>query len=614
MRAQSLLETYKIVIDMSETNDTLINLSFSMHSGPGTFALLLGSGISQGAGIPTGWDIVLDLIRRLATIEGESSIDNPEQWYEGKYHESPKYSLLIEKVAPSPISRRNLLKHYIEPTDEQREQGLKIPSQSHKAIAQLVKNRTVRVILTTNIDQLLETALKEMGITPVVIFNDDSLEGAIPYVHSECTIIKLHGDYLDTRIKNTPDELAHYSGKMNTCLDRIFEDFGLVICGWSANWDTALRDALYRRQNRRFSSYWAYRQDLSSDASTLKDHLQAIPLQIETSDNFFQKLSENIGSLQTFERPHPLSVTLAVAQVKKYIVDDKYHILLHDFLQDETSRLCDQIKSDQFQTNGLQIPRERYKEFFQNRMHGYEEFLKIPIGIFSNYVFFGINKSPEPVVSLIERLLEIPYNSGDSRYVNLQYYPAYVLNYSIGIAAVHSENYPALFSLLTKPQFHGNGRPKTSLQLLNVWYVFDNDAHKLVPTPQEDTNYYTPVSDYLCKFLYGEMKNLIPDRRKFEVTFDLFEYLFGLIYVDQNFPDLTHERIHGSIGRFKWKYRLYGLADRPSPIEEFFQHGISKGNNWGLLKAGFFSGTVERLMACKTAYDAYLNTVNQHWL
>lgn len=278
---------------MPDQNDTLINLSFSMHSGPGTLSLLLGSGISQGAGIPTGWDIVLDLIQKLATLEGEPNIENPEQWFKEKYHEDPKYSFLIERIAPTKTDRRNLLKNNIEPNEEEREQGKKVPTHSHKAIAQLVKIGAVRVILTTNIDQLLETALKDIGVTPIVIFNEDSLEGAMPYVHSECTIIKLHGDYLDTRIKNTPEELAQYSEKMNAFLDRIFEEFGLVICGWSAKWDIALRDALDRRHNWRFSTYWAHRRDLSIDASNLKNHLHAIPIQIENADKFFQKLSEN---------------------------------------------------------------------------------------------------------------------------------------------------------------------------------------------------------------------------------------------------------------------------------------------------------------------------------
>lgn len=600
---------------MPDQNDTLINLSFSMHSGPGTFALLLGSGISQGAGIPTGWEIVLDLIRRLATINGELSIDDPEQWFEGKYHEPPKYSFLIEKVAPSPIARRNLLKHYIEPTDEQREQKSKIPSQSHNAIAQLVKNGTIRVILTTNIDQLLETALKEVGVTPVIIFNDDSLEGAIPYVHSECTIIKLHGDYLDTRIKNSPDELAQYSEKMNALLDRIFEEFGLVICGWSANWDTALRDALYRRHNWRFSTYWAYRQELSFDASSLKDHLQAIPLQIENADKFFQNLSENIGALQTFERPHPLSVPLAIAQVKKFVADDKYRVQLHDLMQEEITRLCDQLRSERFKIKNLQIPQDQYTQVFQNRMHEYEELLKMPIGIFSTYAYFGTTHSPKPIVDGMERILQRPYQEGLSIFIHLQHYPAYLLNYSIGIAALETENYNVLFSLLTKPHSNENGKDESSLQLLQIWKVFGSGATKLIPTPREDIEYYTPVNDYIFNLLSEQLKFIIPDSRKFEEIFDLFEYFLGLTYIDHNFPDLTRGRIHGTIGRFKWKYGQWNeYADMKSPIDEFFKRGISQGNDWSLLKAGFFNGSVERLNSCKVAYDGYLKTVGQHWI
>jgi len=615
LRTQSLPDSSRIVIEMPDANDTLINLSFSMHSGPGTFALLLGSGISQGAEIPTGWEIVRDLICKLATLEGEPDIDNPEQWFEEKYHEEPKYSFLIEKVAPSPTARQNLLKQYIEPTDSQREQGSKVPSHSHKSIAQLVKNGTIRVILTTNIDRLLETALGDVGITPGVIFNDNSLEGAMPYVHSPCTIIKLHGDYLDTRIKNTPAELAEYSDKMNTCLDRIFDEFGLVICGWSAKWDIALRDALYRRQNRRFSTYWAYPQNLSPEASDLKDHLRAIPLPIENSDKFFQKLSENIEALQAFERPHPLSVPLAIAQVKKYLSENKYQIQLHDFIQDETNDLCVQLQSKRFSIKDLQIPKGQYKPVFQNRMHEYEELMKMPIGIFTTYVYFGTNHSQKPIVKAIERLLKKPYTEGLVIFVNLQLYPAYLLNYSIGMAALEVENFDALFALLSKPISNENGRPENSLKQLQVWNVFGSDASKLVPTPRDDLEYYTPVSDYIHGFLEEQLKDIIPDSGKFDDTFDLFEYLVGLVFIDQNFPDLTNARLYGPVGRFKWKYRrLYDFAGMTSPVDEFFQNGISQGNDWSLLKAGFFNGSVDRLSSCKLAYDAYLKNFGPHWI
>ncbi len=510
---------------MPDANVTLINLSFSMHSGPGTFALFLGSGISQGAGIPTGWDIVLDLIRKLATVEGEPDIDNPEQWFEEKYHEAPKYSFLIERVAPSPTARQNLLKQYIEPTDSQREQGSKVPSQSHKSITQLVKNGTIRVILTTNIDRLLETALGEVGITPVVIFNDDSLEGAMPYVHSPCTIIKLHGDYLDTRIKNTPDELAKYSEKMNTCLDRIFDEFGLVICGWSAKWDIALRDALYRRQNRKFSSYWAYPQNLSSEASSLKDHLRAIPLPIENADKFFQKLSENIEALQAFERPHPLSVPLAIAQVKKYLSENKYQIQLHDFVQDEMNKLCHELNSDRFKTDGLNITNENHKVEFQKRIREYEETMLMIIGIFSTLTYFDNGHAQKIISNNIDRLAQIPRENG--HFLDLQRYPALLLSYSIGIAAVESENFNALAALLLHPKSHDFGRRVSLPKCLNVWEVFSSRSYKSVPLENAESR-HTPASDYLLKVLCKPLSHIIPDTQKYEESFNIFEYIFRI--------------------------------------------------------------------------------------
>ena len=65
--------------------------------------------------------------------------------------------------------------------------------------------------------------------------------GALPIVHSKCTIIKVHGDYLSPDLKNTVDELAGYDESIDRLLDEVFDQYGLIVCGWSARWDTALR-------------------------------------------------------------------------------------------------------------------------------------------------------------------------------------------------------------------------------------------------------------------------------------------------------------------------------------------------------------------------------------
>ena len=83
------------------------------------------------------------------------------------------------------------------------------------------------------------------------------MQGSAALVHSGCSVIKVHGDYLDIRLRNTRAELAEYEVPMNRLLDQIFDEYGLIVCGWSADWDTALRAAIERCPNRRFSTFWS---------------------------------------------------------------------------------------------------------------------------------------------------------------------------------------------------------------------------------------------------------------------------------------------------------------------------------------------------------------------
>jgi hypothetical protein len=58
--------------------DPLVSLAHAVYSSKGVYAVLLGSGLSRAAGIPTGWEITLELIRRVAVVEGvEEEIDDP---------------------------------------------------------------------------------------------------------------------------------------------------------------------------------------------------------------------------------------------------------------------------------------------------------------------------------------------------------------------------------------------------------------------------------------------------------------------------------------------------------------------------------------------------------
>jgi hypothetical protein len=247
--------------------DPLLSLSFSMHSNPGVYTLLLGAGVSRAAGVPTGWGVILDLTRKLAHLEDEDCGSDPADWYRERFDEEPDYSKILDRLARSPEERSQLLRGYFEPTEEERERGAKLPSDAHHAVAKLVAQGIVRVIVTTNFDRLTERALEEVGVSPTVIASPDAAEGALPLAHSECTVLKLHGDYLDTRIKNTAEELSSYDERIDRLLGQVFDEYGLVVCGWSGKWDEALISAFERCESRRFSTYWAaYQGEVSEQA------------------------------------------------------------------------------------------------------------------------------------------------------------------------------------------------------------------------------------------------------------------------------------------------------------------------------------------------------------
>ncbi len=50
--------------------DNRVALAMGMQAAPGAYAVLLGSGISRAANVPTAWDVVRDLIRKVAAGEG----------------------------------------------------------------------------------------------------------------------------------------------------------------------------------------------------------------------------------------------------------------------------------------------------------------------------------------------------------------------------------------------------------------------------------------------------------------------------------------------------------------------------------------------------------------
>lgn len=235
--------------------EPVTRLALALHSNPGAYALLVGSGLSDAAGVPTGWDVALDLAERVAAARGDDTGSDAAAWFERTFTKSLSYTDVLAELSRTPAERMALLQRYFEPTDEERAAGLKRPTRAHRAIADLVSDKYVRVIVTTNFDRLIETALREISIEPTVISSGDAVAGSPPPGQARCLVIKVHGDYLDARLRNTPDEVANLDAEIEQLVRRVFDEYGLVVVGWSAKWDTGLNGIVAAATTDRYAAH-----------------------------------------------------------------------------------------------------------------------------------------------------------------------------------------------------------------------------------------------------------------------------------------------------------------------------------------------------------------------
>lgn len=509
--------------------DPLISLAFSLQSNRGAYALLIGSGVSRPAGIPTGWEITLEMVRKVAISSSAEAGDAADQWYRETYQKEPDYSELLDQLCKSNTERQQYLRPFFEPTDDEREEGLKKPTAAHNAIADLMAEGYIRVIMTTNFDRLLEQALEARGIVPVVVANADQAQGMLPLVHQKHCIIKIHGDYLDTRIMNTENELSHYPPEMDQLLDRVFDEFGIIFCGWSGAWDPALRSAISRTPSRRFSSYWMSRGDLNGDAAKIVSDRGIVPVQIADADTVFSGLSEKLASLREFDRPHPLSIQSALASLKRYLPEDRYRIKLHDLL---TSAVADARSRWGAAGITLQDP-EPNDQTIVARVKTYDSSMEILLPMAIELGKWSRPDQFQLICEALDTLSQRPAAQGRTYnlWSQLSRYPATLFLYAVGLSALKANNLELIGRLFSMPLRSGMSENEPVVATLMPMCLVDN-KESLWPL-FDGSRRHTPLSDWLEMQMRDRFSpNSSSDQYNdpFTQLFDEFEMIGGVSY------------------------------------------------------------------------------------
>ena len=563
--------------------DPTLSLAFSKQSSRGLYALLLGSGISRSAKIPTGWEVTIDLVRRIAAMQADGAeLDDPVQWYVSKYGKEPRYSELLDAVAKTGAERSLVLRSYFEPTEEEKERNEKQPTAAHKAIADLVAGGYVRTIITTNFDRLLEQAIQVAGIEPTVVSNGAQAQGIGALGQIRCLIVKVHGDYLEATIKNTPEELAQYDNALDVFLDRLLDEHALVVSGWSADYDTALVKAIERARNRRYSTYWTFVSAPTEAAKHIITLRDAASVSIQGADTFFRGLAENVAALEKFGNEHPLSIKAAVTRLKQYIAEPVRHrVSLHDLVSGTTAELCKEMEGYRFSresgNGGAALEDELHR--IANRAE-----LVYTLALHSGW--WCTVEQFKPWIRCLERLAVLNESyPGSQGPINLTLFPGLLSVYAMGIAAVGNDNYALLEAMFADTFVRSAGRKSRLLMDLNARAVVD------IRTGQTMPNYlrrYTPMNDYLHARLREPFREYLPLDTDYDDVWDRFEYLVALSSVDDCL--IREKTPWAAVGRFGWRNRSDGQGIAVMIAGE----AQAKRETWPPIVAGLFGGSYER--------------------
>jgi hypothetical protein len=576
--------------------EPLTRIALGITAKPNLYAILLGSGISSAAGIPTGYDVTLALIRRLAVAEGIEP-EEPFSWYRSKFGQAADYSGVLQALATTPVERQALLRPFFEPSADDLASGLKEPTDAHRAIARIMRRGLVKVVITTNFDRLLERALEDAGLSPIVLSTDAAIASAQPFEHLSHVIIKTNGDYLDTRIRNTTGELSAYPKATARVLDAIIDNYGLVVCGWSAKYDLALRAILEGRKTRRYALYWMTRGKPDPEASVIISLLDAVETKVSSANEAFRLIDERCNAIEREMQKDSITPHLAASMVKGWMQNPEHHrIELHDLLFSQTDRVIDHFRVPLLD-EGSPVPSQ---ETMNARLRSIEIIMETLMRV--GLVLGGWGRESESLLlhRAVQRLIVETRSHRPGRHydlwVVLSRYPAALLWNSVLIGAYFEHNTRMLSGMFNMKLEEREGlRDQAAIERLTFYSVLSSTRKWIAGHEQK----YFGESFHL-RDVFGPLvqQELYADTSA--DTFNSIEYLQVLIGTWNEYgaeaerPLLINE---GSRNR--------------SPARRLIRELSRAGQSAVTLRAGYFSGDVHVAHGFITRLESILDGIQE---
>jgi Caspase domain len=270
--------------------------------------------------------------------------------------------------------------------------------------------------------------------------------------------------------------------------------------------------------------------------------------------------------------------------VKEYLSDTKYRIRLDDFLVREVRAALQRFSETEFPLQAQSVTGEDIAE----RLSKYENAMKTLLPIIALVGRWVDNQQLPAIERIIGGFSELnEMRSGNLLWLRLRAYPATLLLYAGGIAALEGKNYVGLATIFNTPvrDYRKGSGETVPIVVPTIDAMLDVDRADGFKKLSAHERNYAPRSEYLFTRLQPTLEDILGLGGRYETLFDRFEVLYSLVYADLTDGDW------GPPGRFAWKYRR-GIGG--NPFKSIIDEAKDYRDRWPVLQAGLFRGSHTR--------------------
>ncbi len=204
----------------------------------------LGAGASRSAGLPTAADIIWDLKRRYYCLHENQDVQSHD--INNKTIRQKIQAYMDSKGFPQPGGPNEYPFYFELNFDRDNEAQQKYIYEAlapgkvslnigHRVLAALLEMGLVRIIFSTNFDEVMETAYAAVSGKNLPVFHLEGSYAAVAALNGERFPLycKIHGDFRYQSIKNLPENLRNNDREIQKCFLAAATRYGLVVSGYS---------------------------------------------------------------------------------------------------------------------------------------------------------------------------------------------------------------------------------------------------------------------------------------------------------------------------------------------------------------------------------------------